>query len=175
MASPPEQSDTKKGEIELYERLDQLKIQTETVEHEPMFTVEDSIALRGNLPGGHCKSLFLKNKKGALWLVVMLEDKRLDIKALGDLLASGRLSFCSPERLWGYLGVVPGSVTPFSVINDEERSVSVVLDQDMLELSPLHYHPLRNDKTTAIAPGDLLAFLRAEGYEPQVLDFNFAQ
>lgn len=175
MASPAEQSETKKGEAELYARLEQLKIQTHTVEHEPMFTVEDSIALRGNLSGGHCKSLFLKNKKGAFWLVVMLEDKRLDIRALGDLLVSGRLSFCSPERLWHYLGVIPGSVTPFSVINDGNRSVNVVLDQDMMAFSPLHYHPLRNDKTTAIAPVDLLAFLRAEGYEPQVLDLNFDQ
>jgi Ala-tRNA(Pro) deacylase len=161
------------SESELFKRLDKLEIQTDTIEHKPMFTVEDSIALRGDLPGGHCKSLFLKNKKNQLWLVVMLEDKRLDIKALGIVLEANRLSFCSPERLWQYLGVVPGSVTPFSVINDTERQVTVVLDADMMALSPLHYHPLRNDKTTAISPDDLIAFLRSEGYEPQIRDLNF--
>ena len=103
----------------------------------------------------------------------MLEDKRLDIKTLGERLESGRLSFCSAERLWTYLGVIPGAVTPFSVINDEALEVSVVLDQDMLQLRPLHYHPLRNDKTTAIDPEDLLQFLRAEKHEPQILDLNF--
>ncbi len=163
------------GEDGLFSKLEELGIETRTIEHKPMFTVEDSIELRGDLPGGHCKSLFLKNKKGELWLVVMLEDKRLNIKALGSRLESGRLSFCSPERLWQYLGVIPGSVTPFSVINDLDRLVTVVLDQDMMKLSPLHYHPLRNDKTTVITPDDLIKFLSSEGYAPQVLDLNFDQ
>ena len=165
--------DSKLGEEDLYKRFEQLGIEVKTVEHEPMYTVEDSRALRGNLPGGHCKSLFLKNKKNHYWLVVMLEGKRLDIKALGTLLESGRLSFCSPERLWAYLGVIPGSVTPFSVINDSNHEVTVVLDKDMMALSPLHYHPMRNDKTTAIDKTDLITFLKAEGYAPQITDLNF--
>jgi Ala-tRNA(Pro) deacylase len=165
--------ETKHGESVLFERLSKLGIDTKTIEHKPMFTVEDSISLRGNLPGGHCKSLFLKNKKNQYWLVVMLENKRLDIKALGNLLKSGRLSFCSPERLWHYLGVLPGSVTPFSIINDSNNEVSVILDKNMMALSPLHYHPLQNHKTTAISNLDLLLFLRSEGYEPNIIDLNF--
>lgn len=157
---------------DLFARLDALGIRTRTVEHPPVFTVEEAKALRGTLPGGHIKNLFLRNKKGAMWLVVAEEDRPIDLKVLGERLGAGRLSFGSPERLMTHLGVVPGAVTPFAVINDREGLVQVVLDKALLSHDPLNCHPLTNDKTTAIAPGDLLTFLRSCGHEPQIFDFD---
>lgn len=158
---------------ELLARLRALGIACETYDHPPVFTVEENKQLRGGLPGGHCKSLFLEDKAGRLWLVVALEDRKLDLRRLGkELGAAKRLSFGSPARLMECLGVAPGSVTPFAAINDPERRVEVVLDKRIMEYDLLNYHPLTNDRTTAIAPRDLLAFLRACGHEPRILDFD---
>lgn len=162
---------------QLLDRLRSLGIPHETVRHPPVFTVEESQALRGpggalSGPGGHCKSLFLKDKKDRLWLVVCLEDRRLDMKALQAVIGSARLSFGRPELLFATLGVRPGSVTPFALVNDAARQVQVVLDRAMLALDPLHYHPLQNDMTTRIAPGDLLRFVAACGHEPLVADLE---
>lgn len=156
---------------ELIAYLDGIGIETSTVEHPPVFTVEEARRLRGNLPGAHSKSLFLRNKKGRMWLVVTLEDRPVDLKELGDRLESGRLSFGSPERLMRYLGVIPGAVTPFAVINDQEGLVTVALDRQMLEAEPLNFHPLDNTKTTAISTAGLLEFLGTTGHPPQLLDF----
>jgi len=156
----------------LFNRLAELGIKTNTVEHPPVFTVEEAKRLRGSLPGGHCKSLFLRNKTGEMWLVVALEDRPIDLKALGERIGAGRVSFGSAERLMAHLGVIPGAVTPLAVINDRERVVKVVLDAGMLRKSPLNYHPLRNDRTTAITPEDLIRFLEAEGHPPQVVDLG---
>lgn len=160
------------GEAELLQRLADLGIATRTVAHPPVFTVEEAKRVRGELPGGHCKSLFLRNKKGKMWLVVTLEDRAVDLKRLGERLGSGRLSFGSPERLMRHLGILPGAVTPFAVVNDRERAVRVALDADMLRHDPLNFHPLRNDRTTAIAPADLVRFLEAEGHPPLILDLD---
>ena len=159
---------------ELFRRLDALGIETETRTHPPVFTVEESRALRGDLPGAHCKSLFLKDKKGALWLVVALEDRRIDLKALAGLIGAARLSFASPERLAAHLGVAPGSVTPFALINDGPIAVRVVIDAGIAAAARAHFHPLRNDATTAIAPADLLRFIRALGHDPAVVDLGAA-
>ena len=156
----------------LMARLEALGIETETHGHPPLFTVEDSKALRGELPGGHCKSLFLKDKKGALFLVVTLEDRAVDLKWLRGRLGVKTLSFGRPELLMEVLGVIPGAVTPFAVINDTEGRVAVHLDRAMLEHAPLNYHPLTNEATTAIAPLDLVAFLEACGHPPRVIDFD---
>ena len=129
-------------------------------------------ALRGELPGGHVKNLFLRNKKGAMWLVVAEEDRQIDLKALGEKIGAGRVSFGSPDRLMQYLGVLPGSVTPFGVINDKGLEVQVVLDRALLDHDPVNVHPLTNDRTTAISPKDLLAFLEATGHKPQILDLG---
>ena len=150
--------------------LEGLGIETSTVEHPAVFTVDEARRLRGELPGAHSKSLFLRNKKGQMWLVVTLEDRSIDLKELGFRLESGRLSFGSPERLMRHLGVIPGAVTPFAVINDSEQAVQVALDRLMLEREPLNFHPLDNTKTTAIAAADLLRFLEATGHSPQMLD-----
>ncbi|MBI1774862.1 MAG: prolyl-tRNA synthetase associated domain-containing protein [Proteobacteria bacterium] len=156
----------------LFRRLKELGIETRTHSHPPLMTVEDSKRLRGDLPGGHCKNLFLKDRKDQMWLVVTLEDRPVDIKSLEKKLGSARLSFASPERLLANLGVTPGAVTPFALINDREGRVQVVLDEAMLAFDPLNYHPLTNEQTTQIAPGDLIRFLEACGHRPQILNLD---
>jgi Ala-tRNA(Pro) deacylase len=159
---------------ELFRRLDELGIAHTTHRHPPLFTVADSKALRGNLPGGHCKSLFLKDKRGQVYLVVALEDRIIDLKRLRHTVAAGNLSFGSAELLYEVLGIRPGAVSPLAVVNDDARRVLVVLDQAMLRVDPLNYHPLTNEMTTAIGPQGLIAFLRASGYQPTVIDFDEA-
>lgn len=154
----------------LFARLDRLGIAHRTYSHPPVFTVAEAVSLRGALPGGHCKSLFLKDKKAGLWLVVALEECRVDLKRLADALGAPRFSFGSAELLHQVLGVRPGSVTPFAAINDSESRVTVVLERAMLEHDPLNYHPLENDRTTAIAPAGLIRFLEACGHQPLIVD-----
>ncbi|HEY1794794.1 MAG TPA: prolyl-tRNA synthetase associated domain-containing protein [Stellaceae bacterium] len=144
----------------------------ETHTHAPVFTVAESVALRGILPGGHTKNLFLKDKKGGLWLAVMLEERRTDLKKLADALGAPRFSFGSGELLHEVLGVRPGSVTPFALINDTAHRVTVVLDKGMLAHAPLNYHPLENDRTTAIAPEGLIRFIASCGHAPRILDLG---
>ncbi len=155
---------------DLFARLAALGVKTTTHRHAPVFTVEDSKALRGDLPGGHCKTLFLKDKKGVLWLVVMLEDRHIHMKDLRRRIGSATLSFGKPDLLTEVLGVEPGSVTPFALFNDTDRRVNVVLDRAMMDLDLLNYHPLTNAATTAITPADLLTFIRAAGHEPELVE-----
>src|SRR4029453_3431226 len=159
---------------QLFAHLDGLGIRTRTVQHPPVFTVDEAKALRGDLPGAHIKNLFLRNKKGEMWLVVAEESRPIDLKALGERLGAGRLSFGSPERLMTHLGVAPGAVTAFALINDRTQQVTVAIDQRILEHDPVNCHPLTNDMTTAIAPGDLLAFIAACGHRPMILDLGRA-
>ena len=154
----------------LFEKLDGLGIETRTHRHRPVFTVEESQDLRGELPGAHFKSLFFKDKKGDLWLVVMIEDRKLDLKALAPLIGAARLSFGSAERLAKHLGVIPGAVTPFALINDPEAAVRLVVDAAMMDAEIANFHPLANDATTAIVPADLLRFAEATGHIPAVID-----
>jgi Ala-tRNA(Pro) deacylase len=158
---------------QLFARLEQLGIAERTVEHPPVFTVEEAKALRGDLPGHHIKNLFLRNKKEEMWLVVALEDRAIDLKRLGEVLGAGRLSFGSAERLKRHLGVEPGSVTPLALINDESRSVQLVLDRGLVDGhgEPVNVHPLVNTMTTAMAAADLLRFFAATGHAPRWLDF----
>ena len=158
---------------QLFARLEQLGIAERTVEHPPVFTVEEAKALRGDLPGHHIKNLFLRNKKEEMWLVVALEDRAIDLKRLGEVLGAGRLSFGSAERLKRHLGVEPGSVTPLALINDESRSVQLVLDRGLVDGhgAPVNVHPLVNTMTTAMAAADLLRFFEATGHVPRWLDF----
>jgi len=156
----------------LHARLDELGIAYKTVTHPPVFTVEEAKALRGELPGSHIKNLFLRNKKGRMWLVTCLEDREIDLKALGERLEAGRFSFGSADRLRTYLGVLPGSVTPFAVINDKGGEVTMVLDSGVMGKGPVNCHPLVNDMTTALSPDDLLRFLEAEGHAPLMLDMS---
>ncbi len=155
---------------DLIGRLELLGIATTSFTHAPVFTVEEAKALRGELPGAHIKNLFLRNKKGRMWLLTCLEDRPIDLKRLGEALGSGRLSFGSAERLRRYLGVEPGSVTPFAVINDRDAEVQMILDRDLVEPQILNAHPLVNSMTTSIAAVDLLRFLEAERHPPRLLD-----
>jgi Ala-tRNA(Pro) deacylase len=155
---------------DLFRRLDALGISHRTATHPPVFTVAEATALRGSLPGGHCKSLFLKEKKGVFWLAVMLEERRTDLNKLAARLGAPRFSFGNADDLYALLGVRPGSVTPFALINDTAHQVTPVLDRDMLGFDPLNYHPLINDRTTAVAADDLLRFIAACGHQPRIVD-----
>ena len=159
---------------DLFKRLQELGIVTETHDHPPVFTIEESRALRGAMPGAHCKTLYFKDKKGVLWLCVVEESRRMNIRALSNLIGSARLSFAQPDRVKSDLGVEPGAVTPFALINDAHNNIRTVIDADVMAADTAHFHPLVNDRTTAIAPGDLLKFLRAGGHDPRVLDFSAA-
>ena len=149
---------------QLFARLDELGIAQRTVEHPPVFTVEEAKALRGDLPGHHVKNLFLRNKKEEMWLVVALEDRAIDLKRLGEVLGAGRLSFGSAERLKRHLGVEPGSVTPLALINDAGRAVRLALDRGLGDGGPVNVHPLVNTMTTAMAAAGPAALLR--GHRP---------
>ena len=154
---------------QLFAYLDSLGIAHKTVTHPPLFTVEQSRALRGQIPGGHTKNLFLRDKKGAAFLVVALEDAAIELKSLHRRLgASGRFSFGSAELMGELLGVEPGSVTPFAVMSDTACRVTVVLDTAMMAHEVLNFHPLRNTATTTIARGDLVTFLEATGHKPRI-------
>src|SRR5215210_859572 len=155
---------------ELFAFLDRLCISYASVTHPPLFTVEESRALRGKIPGGHTKNLFLKDKKDALFLVVAEEDAAIDLKGLHRSLgASGRFSFGSADLLRQTLGVEPGAVTPFASINDTDRRVAVVLDAAMMQHAILNYHPLVNTMTTSINREDLVKFLYATGHDPRTI------
>lgn len=160
------------GERELMDRLARLGIATTTVRHPPVFTVDESKALRGELPGAHIKNLFLKDKKGRLWLVVAAEDRPIDLKDLRRRLGAATLSFGRPELLREVLGVEPGSVTPFGVINDVDARVTVVIDAALMAADVIHAHPLTNTASSAIAPADLCTFLEDTGHPPQLLDLD---
>jgi len=155
-------------EAALTARLTELGIGWTTHTHAPVFTVEEAAALYASQPGGHTKNLFLKDKKDRLWLVVARDALQIDLNALARQLGAPRFSFGSAELLRATLGVEPGSVTPFAIMNDTSGSVRVVLDEAMLALDPLNFHPLRNDRTTAITAADLLKFLRACQHEPVI-------
>jgi Ala-tRNA(Pro) deacylase len=154
---------------DLLRRLDELGIDARTINHPPVFTVAEAKALRGEIAGCHTKSLFLRNKKGAMWLVICPEDQPVDLKTLGAQLGAGRFSFCSKERLMRYLGLTPGAVTPFGVLNDTGRKVRVVLGRQLFDHEPLNFHPLDNSMTTSISGNDLIRFLEAEGHPPQIV------
>ncbi|MFZ3032796.1 MAG: prolyl-tRNA synthetase associated domain-containing protein [Parvibaculum sp.] len=151
------------------------KIIHETRDHEALHTVEEAQAARALWgppwdSGGHCKNLFLKDKKGALFLVVTLENRNLRLNQLGQPLGAARLSFANPDLLWEMLGVRPGSVTPFALINDQPTRVTAVLDAPMLDHDRLHYHPLDNRSTTAISRDGLMTLMRETGHEPLIMD-----
>ncbi|SFU32446.1 Ala-tRNA(Pro) deacylase [Methylobacterium sp. 174MFSha1.1] len=155
---------------DLFAFLDSLGVAHATVEHVPVHTVAESRDLKAGMPGGHSKNLFLKDKRGRLFLVVAEAEARIDLKRLhGPLGATGRLSFGSAELLYERLGVRPGSVTPFGLINDRDGTVAVILDAGLMAHDPVNFHPLHNGATTAVTPGDLIRFLEATGHPPRVM------
>ena len=155
---------------DLFAFLDKLGIPVTTVHHPALFTVADSQALRGTIAGGHTKNLFLKDKKGSYFLVTVEEDAVVDLKQIHTIIgASGRVSFGSPEAMIELLGVTPGAVTAFGVINDSEGRVKLVLDEALMANSTINAHPLVNTATTTIAAADLVHFAKATGHEAAIL------
>jgi Ala-tRNA(Pro) deacylase len=159
---------------DLYVRFDALGIAYTTTKHRPVFTVDESRDLKASMPGGHSKNLFLKDKKGALFLLCALSDTQIDLNAVSKVVGSGRFSFGNAELLLQYLGVAPGSVTLFALINDSERKVQLILDEGFFAYDLVNFHPLSNDATTAISPADMLKFARDTGHEPIRLSFDAA-
>lgn len=157
---------------ELLQLLDQLGLETQTHSHEAAFTVEQGNAVWGSIPGVHCKNLFLKDAKQKLWLVVCPGDRKIDLKSLPAKIGSARISFGSATLLVEVLGIQPGSVTPFALINDPEQRVNLVLDAEMMQADLINFHPLRNDRTTTITPNDFKKFLSHCGHRYQVVDLG---
>jgi len=157
---------------DLFARLAALGIVTSTVSHPPAFTVEDGEAYAGHLPGVHIKNLFLCDAKKKMWLVVAPWSRKIDLKRLPDVIGGARMSFGSADRLMRVLGVTPGSVTPFTVINDPTQQAQVILDDWMMRQPVINAHPLTNTQTTSIASGDLLKFIQACGHTPRMVDLT---
>ncbi len=157
---------------DLFAFLDTHGVAHRTLEHPAVFRVDEGHDVKAQLPGGHTKNLFLKDGKGQLWMVCALGETRIDLKRLPEVIGSARLSFGSPELMQETLGVTPGSVTIFALINDREHRVKLVLDAAMLEPEPVNFHPLTNTATTAISQAGLKAFLKALDITAQVVDFE---
>lgn len=156
---------------QLLQRLEEMGIEATTHRHAPVFTVEEAQRLKGDLPGAHTKNLFLRDKKGAMWLFVALFDRDLDLLALAkNIGVSGRFSFGSADRMMRYLGVIPGSVTAFAVINDHGGAVRVALDSGLRDQEIWNAHPLDNAMTTAVRGTDMVRFLEAVDHAPRWVD-----
>lgn len=171
-ASP--QSPQTLGPEALFARFDALGLAHSTLHHRPVFTVEDGADIKAQMPGGHTKNLFLKDKKGALYLISAIAETRIDLNAVSKLIGAARFSFGSAELLARHLGVTPGSVTVFAVINDLEQNVRLILDEALFAHDLVNFHPLRNNATTAMSPADVLKFVRAAGHAPLRLAFDAA-
>lgn len=142
-----------------------------TKRHPPLFTVEDSKRLRGEIPGRHTKNLFLKDRKDNLFLLTLGEDRTVDLKEVHRHIgAASRLSFGSAEKLMEVLGVVPGAVTALAVVNDAECRVRAIFDRELMEHELINAHPLTNEATTTMRREDLLAFMASTGHPPDILD-----
>lgn len=152
--------------------LKQLKIAITSQEHLPVFTVAESDALERHMPGGHTKNLFLKDAKGQLFLIVAEAHTIVDLKSLHKTLNCKRLSFGNADLLLATLGIAPGSVTAFAVLNDRANQVTVVIDKALMHFDIINCHPLVNSATSAIARDDLLRFLCATGHDPLIVDLT---
>jgi len=157
----------------LFARLEDLGIVSSTVEHAPLYTVEQSQALRGTISGAHTKNLFLKDKDGRMALVVAKEDTKVNLKGLAKHLGFGRFSFGKPELMMAVLGIEPGSVTAFALVNETSRQLAaVVVDEALMDFAEVNCHPLVNSATTRLATKDLLRFMEACGHQPRILPLD---
>lgn len=153
--------------LKIMQRLD---IQYELHHHAPIFTVKEGEHLKAEIPGVHCRNLFLRDKKKKNFLVVAANETKIDLKTLPERIDSGRISFGSAERLWQHLGIRPGSVCPFTAINDPEHHVQIILDANMMRAEIVNYHPLDNAMTIGLSPQGLLKFFDHTGHKPIILD-----
>lgn len=155
---------------DLLARLAELGIETTTHDHPAVFTVAESREIKYSIPGGHSKNLLLKDKKGRIFLVTAEGDAAIDLKTIHDKIgASGRVTFGKPDLLMDLLGVVPGAVTPFGVVNDTGLVVTMVIDAPLMDHEVLNFHPLENTATTSIRRADLVRFLEATGHPPLIV------
>ncbi|KQY93392.1 DNA-binding protein [Caulobacter sp. Root1455] len=160
-----------KSRADLFSFLDAHGVAHSTLDHPPVFRVEEGLEIKAALPGGHTKNLFLKDAKGQLWLISALGETAIDLKRLHTVIGSARLSFGSAELMAQTLGVTPGSVTAFGLINDTTHRVRFVLDADLAKADPVNFHPLANDATTAVSQEGLRRFLAALEITPMIVDF----
>lgn len=154
--------------------LNKLGIEYSLFEHEPIFTVEEGEHLKKDIPGVHCRNLFMRDKKKKNYLLVLANDTEVDLKKLPDILGSGRLSFGSSDRLWEHLGIRPGSVNPFVIMNDPDNAVHMFLDAAMMEADIVNYHPMDNAQTIGLSPADLIKFIESLGHNYTVVDLSAA-
>lgn len=152
--------------------LDRIGVPHRTFEHPPVFTVAESAAIKTQMPGGHTKNLFLKDKRGRIFLLSALADTKIDLTALARLFHAGRFSFGAADLLLDTLGVHPGSVTAFALMNDKLGRVTFLIDDALLAHDPVNFHPLSNDATTAVSPAGLLRFLDTTGHRPIAIRFG---
>lgn len=162
----------KAGQDELYALFDSHDISYVHNTHPPLHTVEESRELRGNLPGAHVKNMFLKDKKDRLWLVTCLEHRKIRIRDLEKQVGAAKASFGKPELLWDALGIRPGAVSPFGLINDPDHRVQPILDAQMLDVDPINAHPLHNEATTTLSAADFKRFFQITGHAPLIIDFD---
>jgi len=162
---------TTKSRADLFAFLDAHGVDHATLDHPPVFRVEEGLEIKAALPGGHTKNLFLKDAKGQLWLISALGETAIDLKRLHTVIGSARLSFGNADLMAQTLGVTPGSVTAFGLINDVEHRVRFVLDAALAQADPVNFHPLANDATTAVSQDGFRRFLAALEITPMIVDF----
>lgn len=156
------------------QRLSELGVEYKLYHHEAVFTVAEGEKLDAGIPGTPCRNLFLRDKKKNNFLLVLQHATEVEIKKLPDIIGSDRLSFGSAERLWEYLGVRPGSVCPYSIINDTGNNVKICLDKSMMETDLVNYHPLVNTMTVGTTPQGLMRFIESCGHVPHIVDLSAA-
>lgn len=168
----PQGSDLPTTPAQLLARFDDMGITYTLHHHRAVYTVAESEAVDADIPGTHCRNLLLRDNKKRNYLVCLQNSTMIDIKKLADVVGSGKLSFGSADRLWEYLGVRPGSVCPYSIVNDTKNEVNIFLDASMMQDEILNFHPLINTMTVSVAPADLLRFIESTGHEPHIVDLN---
>ncbi len=158
----------------LLQLLDELNLKYTVYDHEPIFTVEEGLHLKDNIPGTHCRNLFLRDKKKKMFLVVAANETEIDLKKLSDVIDSGRLSFGSGDRLMQNLGIYQGAVNPFCIMNDRDHNVRIILDAHMMAQTLVNYHPMDNAQTIGLSPDDLITFIKHTGHDPEIVDLSAA-
>lgn len=160
---------------DLIHYLDGLGIEYAVFDHDPIFTVEEGAHLKADIPGVHCRNLFMRDKKKNNYLLTLANETEVDLKKLSDVLSIGRLSFGSAERLWEHLGIRPGSVNPFCIMNDPDNDVTFFLDASMMAADIVNYHPMDNAKTIGLSSADLIKFIESLGHNYTIVDLSPAK
>lgn len=155
---------------DLMRKISDLSIDTVMLSHQPLMTVEDQNAQKHLSHGAHSKNLFLKDKSNKFWMITALDDTSINLKNAAQQLGAGKFTFGKPAEMLDLLGITPGSVSPFALINDTANQVTFVLEKRMLEYTHQNFHPLRNDRTVRIATDDFIAFLNHIDHEPILLN-----